>query len=201
MNMAVGGSAGRAGNFALADDVPLRHRSQWSHHRRAASNEGYESGLRASVEDMFSGPDKSLRGLFGTERIPDHRVASRRWQAGRGHGLRRLAVPDGTVDEISTIPDELTRLMQIGNLPDETSAGVADSRPVPAGRRNEARTCDGGCRRRSGPRPALSPCGLRCAVLWGDAPRPASMPGLPLFSGWESFLGRGDPECSVHPNA
>jgi hypothetical protein len=133
------------------------------------------------------GAVKSLRGLFGAERIPDHRAASRHRRAGRGHGLRRLAVPDGMVDEISTIPDQFTLLMQIGNLPDEALATVAEPRPVPARRRNEARTCDGGCRHRSGPGPALSPCGLRCAVRPGRCPAAGVNAGPPLFSGWENL--------------
>jgi hypothetical protein len=144
--------------------------------------EGYESGLRLPSRICSQHAIKSLRGLFGAERIPDHRVASRRRQAGRGHGLRRLAVPAGTVDEISTIPDQFTLLMQIGNLPDEGLAGAAEPRPAPARRRNEARTCDGGRRHRSGPITMRTP--PRCTRAM---PAVGVNAGPPLFSGWENL--------------
>ena len=130
---------------------------------------------------------KSPLGLFGAERIPDHMVASRRRQAGRGHGLCRLAVPDGAVDESSTIPGQFTLLMQIGNLPDEALAGAAGPRPVPARRRS------GGPHLR---RRAQAPVRASSSLITmrtpsrgapGLCPRPASMPGLPFFSGWENL--------------
>jgi hypothetical protein len=62
----------------------------------------------------------------------------------------------GKVDESSTIPDQFTSLKQIGNLPDEARPVQPARRPVPAGRRNVARTCDGGAQASVGPRPALS---------------------------------------------
>lgn len=117
---------GQAGNISLADDVSVRSRSQWSHHRQGhALNEGHENRLRASlfsrhaIEDMFSARDKIVpwlvwcgtrTGSYGGIEAP---------ASGSGSGLCRLALQDGKVDEISTIPDQFAPLKQIGNLPDE----------------------------------------------------------------------------------
>jgi hypothetical protein len=152
--------------------------------------EGCESGLRASIEDMFSARDKIAMRLVGRGTHTDHMVASRRRQAGRGPGLCRLAVSRGRVDETSTVPGQFAPVIQIGNLPGEAWAGVTEAGSAPAGCRNAARTCDGGRRHRPGPRPALSPGGHRCAVLPGYAPRSASMRRLPFSQAGRIFPGQ-----------
>ena len=57
---------------------------------------------------------------------------------------------DGKADEVSAIPGQFHISKQIGNLPDEVRSSWPGRRPVPAGRPNVARTCDGGS-------PALAP--------------------------------------------
>lgn len=98
-----------------------------------------------------------FRGLFATERIPDHMGGHRGRRRGSRSGLNCLAGQGGKVDESSTIPDQFTSLKRIGNLPDEARPARPGRRPVPAGRRNVARTCGGGVQAPVGSRPALSP--------------------------------------------
>ena len=100
---------------------------------------------------------KSPRGLFGAERIPEHVGNRGAGQPARGAGLCRLALLVGKVDEISTTPDQFAPLKQSGNLPDQACLVRPSRRPGSASRRDVARTCDGGPRRRSGLALPLSP--------------------------------------------
>lgn len=84
---------------------------------------------------------------------------------------------DRKADEVSAIPGQFHIPKQIGNLPDEVRSSWPGRRPVPAGRTNVARTCDGGSpapdppqHLRARPRGAPGPC-----------PRPASMGSPSLF--------------------
>lgn len=131
---------------------------------------------------------KSLRGLFGAERVLDHLGRRCRRQGGWGSGLRRLTVPDGQVDETSTIPHQFAHLKQIGNLPGAACPAQPSRPPEPARRRNVARTCDGERRLRSGfARLAVMRTPLRGAPWL--CPRPASMRACFLFLGCEKPSG------------
>ena len=146
--------------------------------------------LMTATGDMFSACDKIATRLVrrGTHTGPYGGIEAP--ASGPGHGLCRLAVPVGTVDEISTIPDPFALLMKIGNLPDEAVAGVAEPRPVPARRRSGARTCYGGRRHRSGPCLPLSLCALRRAVRPGYARGRRQCRASSFLRLGETFLGQ-----------
>jgi len=163
MNMAVGGSRGTDGeilSWRMTCERTLGTNGSSSAWPRL--NEGAQE--RLTVSSFSRQPSrwcsrcaiKSFRGLFVAERRPDHMGASRPSPSGSRSGLNCLVSQGGKVDESSTIPDQFTSLKQIGNLPDEARPAQPARRPVPAGRRNVARTCDGGAQASVGPRPALS---------------------------------------------
>jgi hypothetical protein len=164
MNMAIGGSRGTDGEISpwrmtcernLGTNGPS---SAWPR-----LNEGHKNGSR--VSSFSRQPSrmcsrcaiKSFRCLFVAERIPDHRGASRPSASGSRSRTQLFGQSGQEVDECSTIPDQFTSLKQIGNLTDEARPAQPARRPVPASRRNVARTCGGGAQAPVGPRPALSP--------------------------------------------
>lgn len=133
---------------------------------------------------------KSLRGLFGAERVLDHLGRRCRRQAGWGSGLRRLTVPDGQVDETSTVPHQFAYLKQIGNPPGAACPAQPSHPPEPARRRNVARTCDGERRLWSGFARVAVMRTPRRGAPW-LCPRPASMRACFLFLGGEKLSGAG----------
>jgi hypothetical protein len=157
--------------------------------------------LATATGDMLSAYDKSLRGLFGAERIPDHMGGRCRRQAGWVPGLRRLAGPDGQVDETSTIPDQFAYPKQIGKTPRCGLPGVAE---LPAGA-TETRQRGPHLRRRT-----QAPVRLRPPRRHADSAARCTraMPAAGINAGAfpfpglrELFRGRGDPACSAQRNA
>jgi len=124
---------------------------------------------------------------------------------------------DGTVDESSTVADQFALLMQIGNLPDEALAGVAEPEPVPVPvQRGASASASAGASQtpRRGPhlrRRAQAPArpssclitmrtpAARCARAVSRGRRQCG--ASPILRLGESFLDRGDPEGSVQGNA
>jgi hypothetical protein len=153
--------------------------------------------LTAAVEDMFSVRDKIVPRLVCRGTHTGHMGASRPSASGSRSGTQPFGPRGRKVDESSTLPDQFTPLKQIGNLPDGACPARPGRRPVPARRRNVARTCDVGARLRLGlalPSPADS--ATRCA----RAMPAAGINGgrLPFSPDWgESFQGRGDTEGSA----
>ena len=112
---------------------------------------------------------------------------------------------DGTVDESSTVADQFALLMQIGNLPDEALAGVAEPEPVPVPvQRGASASASAGAsqtprrgphlRRRAQAPARPSSCLItmrtRGAVRPGCVPRSASMRGLPYSQAGRIFPGQ-----------
>lgn len=155
---------------------------------RPRLNEGHNNGSR--VSSFSRQPSKicsryaikSFRGLFVAERIPGHMGASRPSASGSRSRTQPFGPPGRKEDESSTLPDQFTPLKQIGNLPDGACLARPGRRPVPARRRNVARTCDGGAQASVGPRSAFTR-GLHRAVRPGHARGRHQWGRLPLFPG------------------
>jgi hypothetical protein len=124
---------------------------------------------------------KSLRGLLGAERIPDHMGRRGRRHAGWGSGLCRSALPDGERQ------DQFAYLNRSENLPGEACPAWPNRRsqrdaatwPAPATK----------CTGAGQASPASPCCGLRRAVRPWLCPRPASMEARSFFLGCENLSG------------
>jgi len=108
--------------------------------------------------------------------------------SGLGFRTPRLTVPDGQVDETSTIPHQFAHLKQIGSLPGAACPAQPSRPPEPARRRNVARTCDGERSLRSGFARLVVMGTPRRGAPW-ICPRPASMRACFLFLGGEKLSG------------